>query len=245
MEAILQSSGFTVVGHWTDGGEALAAAELPGVDLLILARRLIEVSGLANSFRPLDGDYVGKIIVVLEPEDDFSTKDFVTLEVEGLLLSSAGVEEVRDCVASVEHGRRWVDPGIRLLLGHAEPPHPDYRGLSERELEVVRLAASGMSNKRIARALHVSDGTVKMHMHHVLASSAEAILSGRLTTSPRQAQPRVRHCIWWIRIEGRPRSSLSPAPRARRDYIDQAGAPRPDLLLVRPGAEPSWYGRRA
>jgi DNA-binding NarL/FixJ family response regulator len=169
MEAILQSSGFTVVGHWTDGGEALAAAELPGVDLLILARRLIEVSGLANSFRPLDGDYVGKIIVVLEPEDDFSTKDFVTLEVEGLLLSSAGVEEVRDCVASVEHGRRWVDPGIRLLLGHAEPPHPDYRGLSERELEVVRLAASGMSNKRIARALQVSDGTVKMHMHHVLA----------------------------------------------------------------------------
>jgi DNA-binding NarL/FixJ family response regulator len=142
---------------------------LPGVDLLILARRLIEVSGLANSFRPLDGDYVGKIIVVLEPEDDFSTEDFVTLEVEGLLLSSAGVEEVRDCVASVEHGRRWVDPGIRLLLGHAEPPDPDYRGLSERELEVVRLAVSGMSNKRIARALHVSDGTVKMHMHHVLA----------------------------------------------------------------------------
>jgi len=168
MEAILQSSGFTVVGHWTDRGEALAA-ELPGVDLLILARRLIEVSGRTNPFRPLDGDYGGKIILVLEPEDDFSTKDFITLEVEGLLLSSARVDEVRDCVASVEHGRRWVDPGIRLLLGHAEPPHPDYNGLSERELEVVRLAASGLSNKRIARTLHVSDGTVKMHMHHVLA----------------------------------------------------------------------------
>ena len=44
-----------------------------------------------------------------------------------------------------------------------------FHELSNREQQVARLAASGLSNKRIARALQVTDGTIKMHMHHILA----------------------------------------------------------------------------
>ena len=46
---------------------------------------------------------------------------------------------------------------------------PHWEDLSSREQEVARLAASGMSNKHIARELDLSDGTVKMHMHLILA----------------------------------------------------------------------------
>ena len=169
VEAILQSAGCSVVGRWLAVDHMLGTAKLAKADLLILSRRLIGDCAQPAAVRLVAGFYKGGIVIVLEPSDMFSTEEFLALDVEGLILSSASTDDLSDCVASVACGRRWIDPGIRALLGHAQRPVANFRGLSSREFEVARLAASGLSNKQIARELQVSDGTVKMHMHHVLA----------------------------------------------------------------------------
>lgn len=169
MWTILGELDCDVVGRWAQIDSIDAAPVLTGADLLILAWRLVPQTRGELLSRPLNGHFGGKIILVLEPEDDFSADDFVVFDVEGLLLSSAPVQSVIDCIASVRRGNRWIDPGVRLLLGNTHRHVSNWNDLSSREREVASLAASGLSNKRIARALELSDGTVKMHIHHILA----------------------------------------------------------------------------
>lgn len=169
MEAILRNNGLEVVARDADGERAWSCEDIPPVDLLFLAWRYVSRSRGAAFAWPFDGRYQGKIVLVLEPDDDFTAEDFVTFDVEGLIMSSASAHDFDDCIATVCRGSRWVDPGVRLLLGHSQHMAPHWEDLSSREQEVARLAASGLSNKHIARELDLSDGTVKMHMHHILA----------------------------------------------------------------------------
>lgn len=168
MEAILTDLGYEVIGCWPNTDHALAAIDRSQADLLIIAKGLLDLSRPRGSKRPLAGRYAGKIVVVLEDGAQLSVGDFVAWDVEGLILSSASGLEFAECIADVGEGRSWLDPNVRHVLGNGKPPPPDHSGLSERELVVARLVASGMSNKAIAKALSVSDGTVKMHMHHIL-----------------------------------------------------------------------------
>ena len=169
IETILRDTGLEVVGRDADGERAWSCEGIPPVDLLLLAWRYIPHPHSAPFSQPFDGQHQGKVILVLEPDDEFTAEDFVAFDVEGLILSSASVQDFADCIGSVCRGSRWVDPGVRLLLGHSQHMAPHWEDLSSREQEVARLAASGLSNKLIARELDLSDGTVKMHMHHILA----------------------------------------------------------------------------
>jgi DNA-binding NarL/FixJ family response regulator len=168
MEVILTGNDLEVIDRISDVG-AFSSLAIPPADLLILSWRYVSRTPGTAFVRPLDGLYDGKIVLVLEPEDEFTAEDFVAVDVEGLILSCASTQDFAYCIASVCRGSRWVDPAVRLLLGHNHHLAPHWEDLSVREQEVARLAASGLSNKRIARELDLSDGTVKMHMHHILA----------------------------------------------------------------------------
>jgi two-component system nitrate/nitrite response regulator NarP len=169
MEAILRDNGLEVVTRDSDAKGAWSCEGIPPVDLLVLAWRYVSRSHGAAFAWPFNGQYQGKIVLVLEPDDEFTAEDFVAFDVEGLILSSASAEDFDECITSISRGSRWVDPAVRLLLGHSQHMAPHWENLSGREQEVARLAAAGLSNKHIARELDLSDGTVKMHMHHILA----------------------------------------------------------------------------
>jgi predicted ATPase/DNA-binding CsgD family transcriptional regulator len=70
-----------------------------------------------------------------------------------------------------EGGRLAVDDAIAVAFGASRPRPPKPAGLSERELEVVRLVANGLANKAIAAQLHLSVRTVESHVRHVLAKA--------------------------------------------------------------------------
>jgi DNA-binding NarL/FixJ family response regulator len=89
------------------------------------------------------------------------------LGVEGILLSGACAKTFIDCVNSVYHGRKWVDPDLLQHLAMAERSPPIASGLTAREIDVAQLVSRGLRNKEIAQALHLSEGTVKMHLHHI------------------------------------------------------------------------------
>ena len=160
-----------MTGCWRDLDQAVGSIELHRAHILIVAKRLLPADSATNRIlaRPLEHRFGGRLILILEPQDEFRSKEFAGLDVEGLILSSATIAELTDCITSVRQGRCWVDPGIRAVLSHGPQRATEGHDLSSRETEVARLAAAGLSNKYIARELGVSDGTVKMHMHHILA----------------------------------------------------------------------------
>ncbi|MGE3690392.1 MAG: LuxR C-terminal-related transcriptional regulator [Novosphingobium sp.] len=169
IEAILREGGWGVAGHWPDMEHLRWTPSCADADALILANCLVDRPGDVSPYRPETGDFAGNLILAIDPAYEFLVDDFVALDVEGILLTTASRYDVLDCIENVMNGRRWVDPGVRSLLGQGMNSGQVQDRLSTRELEVARLAAKGLSNKHIARELEVSDGTIKMHMHHILS----------------------------------------------------------------------------
>ena len=164
---LLADNGFRVATCRDPRGGLLDALASARFDVLIVSRHLLPDQSPWAIARPLRDQHKLAIILVLEADDSLQPEDFVAFEVDGLLLATSTAPDVLACVRSVAEGRKWVEPDVRRLVGNAMRPARGWNALSGRELEVARLAALGLSNKRIARALSLSDGTVKMHMHHI------------------------------------------------------------------------------
>lgn len=169
IEAIIRQSGWLLTGRWRTLEEVLAERALGDADVVLVSKRLVARPVGLSDFRPLAEAFAGPLILAIETDDQFLIDDFLALDVEGFMLSTASLNEVVDCLDNVMRGRRWVDPNIRTMLGHVPHGCASQSKLSARERQVAQLAAAGLSNKRIARVLQVSGGTVKMHMHHILS----------------------------------------------------------------------------
>ncbi|WP_287233857.1 response regulator transcription factor [Mesorhizobium sp.] len=107
------------------------------------------------------------IIFILQPKGGFDVEDIRELDADGLLLDGVSHRCLVECVTAVAAGRKWVDHKILQHLLMRSAPHHAARTLTGREAEVASLVARGLRNKSIATQLHVSEGTVKMHLHHV------------------------------------------------------------------------------
>ena len=91
----------------------------------------------------------------------------MNLNVEGILLSWARASSLIDCVDRVAHGRTWVDPELVRHLAMADRCPQAASSLTSREGDIAQLVSRGLRNKEIARQLNLSEGTVKMHLHHI------------------------------------------------------------------------------
>ena len=163
--SLVRNCGFEVIGQWPKLEPALSQLLTAPPNILILSRKIID-----QSCKTIIGDLRQRLstIVVLEPEENFAAEDLRDFSFDGLLISDAPARVFAVCLDTVAAGHGWIDPTfLRFRVGRNQGP--DWTCLSDRELEVAHLAATGLSNKRIAKALRVSDGTIKMHMHHVLA----------------------------------------------------------------------------
>jgi DNA-binding NarL/FixJ family response regulator len=83
----------------------------------------------------------------------------------GILHADAGIAKYRACISSVLEDCQWIDPDfLAKLLNSSEKRASD---LTSREMEVIDLVRRGWRNKQIARGLGITEGTVKMHLHHI------------------------------------------------------------------------------
>jgi len=157
--------GFQVAGCWANVHAALPTLINDPPDILVLSAGLLE-QACGDEFSELKQR--PSIILVLEPGESLSREALSEFPFEGLVFRDTPAGAVQECLRSIAAGRAWLDV---TLLGSfdAASRAQDWKRLSVRELEIAHLAAHGLSNKRIAKTLHVSDGTVKMHMHHILA----------------------------------------------------------------------------
>ena len=134
---------------------------------IVLAENIVSQEAAKTVLRLRARNCSMAIILLLEERDAITAAGLLDLDVEGILLSAACARSVIDCVESVRHGRKWVDPNLLRHLAMADRPSQIASSLTSREAEIARLVSRGLRNKEIARELHLSEGTVKMHLHHI------------------------------------------------------------------------------
>jgi len=180
IEALLQASGHRVVACCSGEDDLLRSAEANRPDIIILAENIVRQDAAKTVLRLRACNCSVRIIFLLDDRAAITAADLLDLNVEGILLSTACARNVIDCVESVCHGHKWVDPSILTRLAEpskiasvltsreaalARPPYA--RGLTSREADIACHVSRGLSNKEIGRELHMSEGTVKMHLHHI------------------------------------------------------------------------------
>jgi DNA-binding NarL/FixJ family response regulator len=173
--------GIVVAGQAADGGAAvdLVAAVHPQVVLMDL--NMPGCDGVSAT-RRITADHPGTRVVVLTTyADDESIISALQAGALGYLTKDATRAEIGRAVLTAAAGQAVLDPGVqqRLLSAAARaqdtsgpPGMPSDNGeLTPREAEVLRLIADGRSNREIARALFVSEATVKTHVNRIFAKT--------------------------------------------------------------------------
>jgi two-component system nitrate/nitrite response regulator NarL len=164
IEALLQAGGHSIVARCSDEHDLLRCVKAYRPDIILLAENIVGQEAAKTILRLRARNFSVTIIFLLEERDAITVAGLLDLDVEGILLDAADARSVIDCVESVRHGRKWVDPN---LLRHLARPSPIASSLTSRESEIALLISRGLRNKEIARVLHLCEGTVKMHLHHI------------------------------------------------------------------------------
>jgi DNA-binding NarL/FixJ family response regulator len=162
-----------VVGEAGDGREAIAAIERLRPDVVLMDIRMPELDGI-EATRQVGGQ--ARVVILTTYELDEYVFDGIAAGACGFLLKHSLPEEMIRGVRAAASGDALLAPSVtrRLIAEFARrrPPAttvpPSLNGLTEREREVLRLVARGLSNQEIARALQVSEWTVKTHVAHLL-----------------------------------------------------------------------------
>ena len=161
-----------VAGEAADGLEAVALARRVKPDVALLDIRMPKMDGL-EALRLLAGPGVKepvKVVVVTTFDLDEYVHTALRNGAAGFLLKDSGPALLIEAVRAAVSGDALISPSITVrLLEHLSPPAPtgDDGGLSPRELDVVKLAARGLTNAEIATELFISIGTVKTHLGSV------------------------------------------------------------------------------
>lgn len=167
--------GFDVVAEAADGEDALGAVRRHRPDVALLDVRMPRLDGIEATRRICADPQLAAVRVVVLTT--FADDDLVVAAVHagavGYLLKSMPPQQIRMAVRAAADGQTTLAPELvdRLLREHARrrtAPSPDLARLTAREQDVLREIAAGHSNAEIARALFVSEGTVKTHVAAVL-----------------------------------------------------------------------------
>ena len=147
----------------------LAGAERP--DVLVLDVGLPDASGITAVGRVRQASPATKVLMLTVHDDVAYLRRAFEAGATGYLLKEAADVELVLAVREVAAGRQYVHPrlGAALLAADAPAPRPAGPGgeLSERELEVLRLIALGMTNQEVAAQIYVSVRTVETHRSHI------------------------------------------------------------------------------
>ena len=165
LEALLQTGGHRILARLTHGEDVLGFVQSNRPHALLLYLAMRDAATLISQLR---ANYCSiAIIFMLEEQDVITAASLLELDVQGILLGAAYGTSLLNCVESVRHGHRWVDPDLRRHLSEAEEKLRTVKKLTCREAAVANLVSQGLHNKQIARELHLSEGTVKVHLHHI------------------------------------------------------------------------------
>lgn len=173
LRALLElDSQLQVVGEAENGQTAINLVKQLQPDVILMDIRMPIMDGVAAT-RELCSDPNIKILVLTTFDDDEYVKSAMNYGAMGYLLKDTPLEELATAIRAVHKGYTQLAPGIikKLLLTPTtsiQSPPTALHELTPREMEVLRLIATGASNREIAQKLYISEGTVKNHVTNIL-----------------------------------------------------------------------------
>lgn len=173
--AILSSRpGFDVVGEARDGAQALELARDLRPDVICMDVQMPVLDGLSATRRIVaDPGATGSVLVLTTFDDDDSVFRALEAGASGFLLKTASPEQLAEAVEVLAAGDALLSPAVtrRVIERFGSTPAPRSPALPEltdRESDVLRLMARGLSNVEIGAQLVVGEATVKTHVSNVL-----------------------------------------------------------------------------
>ncbi|MGW1075286.1 response regulator [Streptomyces sp. NPDC002537] len=175
----LEAAGFDVVATAGDGPQAVRRARAAAPDVLVLDLNLPGLPGVAVCKELVGENPALRVLVLSASGEHADVLEAVKSGATGYLMKSASTEELTDAVHRTAAGDPVFTPGLAgLVLGEyrrlaadpapAAPDEPKVPRLTDRETEVLRLVAKGLSYKQIAERLVISHRTVQNHVQNTL-----------------------------------------------------------------------------
>ena len=174
---ILERAGLVVVGEAGDGVDAVAAVRELCPDVVLMDIRMPRLDGVEATRRVMSGPGpLPKVLVLTTFDLDEYVYAAVRAGASGFLLKDVTPDDLVHAVRVVARGESMLAPSLiaRLLdqftaRPPAGQPPAELAGLTERELDVTRLIARGLSNAEIGSRLFLSEATVKSYVSRLLA----------------------------------------------------------------------------
>ncbi|GAC1394363.1 MAG: response regulator transcription factor [Polyangiales bacterium] len=167
-----------VVAEAADGEQALTILETCSADVVLLDVRMPKLGGLAVLATLAQRATRLAVILLTTFHDDAVALDGIRLGARGFLLKDVSLDQLTSAIRAVVAGGTLFSPAVtdrvvrgigRLSLEFPSAGPRAHEGLTRREIEVLRLMASGASNREIALALGAAEGTIKNHASSILA----------------------------------------------------------------------------
>jgi DNA-binding NarL/FixJ family response regulator len=173
VERDLVDAGFDVVGCVSDGETAVRLAPATRPDVVLMDLQLPGMTGVEATAELARADPSVRVLMLSSSGEDADVLAAAKAGARGYLIKSAAVEELIDAVRRTAAGEAVFSPGLAaLVLGEfrrmALGPADDLARLTDRETEVLRLVAKGLTARQVADRLVLSHRTVQNHVQNTL-----------------------------------------------------------------------------
>jgi DNA-binding NarL/FixJ family response regulator len=167
--------GIEVVAEASNGLEAVDKAARFEPEVVLMDIRMPELDGLEATRRILSADSAARVLILTTFDLDEYVYEALRAGASGFVLKDDPPEQLIAAIRTIAAGDALLSPSVtkRVVerfsrIPHLAPPK-ELDELSEREREVFRLVAHGLSNAEIGEELYISETTVKTHVTHILS----------------------------------------------------------------------------
>lgn len=173
VQLVDSAGGFVLLGEASSGAEGIELAYAHHPDMILLDLNMKDMSGIdvLKVIKAADLDSRVIMLTVSDQQEDLVAA--LRAGADGYLLKDMEPEDLVAHLKEAARGQMVLSPALAGLLAHAlrqesKPKTVDEAGLTEQERKIIERIAAGKSNKLIARELNIAEGTVKVHVKHLL-----------------------------------------------------------------------------
>jgi RNA polymerase sigma factor (sigma-70 family) len=173
LEQLVRLAGdLEVLERCVSGEEALRAVEVHRPDVLVLDIRLPRLDGLAVLRELRRRQLATRVVILTAALTEDEMLEAVRLGVAGVVLKEMAPRLLVQCLRKVHAGEHWIETrsvrdALETMLRREAGAREAASQLTPREVELIRMVAAGLRNREIGERLHITEGTVKVHLHNV------------------------------------------------------------------------------